>query len=57
MARLCSPLALTTNVIAATGLKEDGTSISQIPSYVTGVPDGTESVSNLTHTQASLRGY
>ncbi|KAM0249019.1 hypothetical protein ACHAQJ_009226 [Trichoderma viride] len=26
-----------------TGLKEEGSSISQIPSYVTGVPDGTES--------------
>ncbi|RFU73726.1 hypothetical protein TARUN_8530 [Trichoderma arundinaceum] len=26
-----------------TGLKQDGTSVSQIPSYVTAVPDGTES--------------
>ncbi|GFP59355.1 glucokinase [Trichoderma asperellum] len=38
-------LAFTTNIniIAESGLKEDGTSLSQIPSYVTAVPDGTES--------------
>lgn len=27
------------------GLEKDGTSISQIPTYVTGVPNGTEKVS------------
>jgi len=27
------------------GLEEDGMSLSQIPTYVTGVPDGTEKVS------------
>lgn len=28
------------------GLKKDGTSISQIPSYVTAVPNGTEKVAS-----------
>jgi hypothetical protein len=30
---------------AAAGLAQDGTSMSQIPTYVTGVPNGTEKVS------------
>jgi hexokinase len=29
------------------GLGKDGTSISQIPTYVTGVPNGTEKVSTI----------
>lgn len=29
------------------GLERDGTSLSQIPTYVTGVPNGTEKVSTL----------
>jgi hypothetical protein len=33
------------------GLKADGTSISQIPTYVTGVPNGTEKVGTTTRTQ------
>ncbi|KAI0203218.1 glucokinase [Astrocystis sublimbata] len=31
------------------GLQKDGTSLSQIPTYVTGVPNGTEKVLSLTH--------
>jgi hypothetical protein len=30
--------------IAAEGLEKDGTSLSQIPTYVTAVPNGTEKV-------------
>jgi len=29
------------------GLEKDGTSMSQIPTYVTGVPNGTEKVARL----------
>ncbi len=31
------------------GLEKDGTSLSQIPTYVTGVPKGTEKVSFESH--------
>jgi hexokinase len=31
------------------GLQKEGTSISQIPTYVTGVPNGTEKVSFASH--------
>ncbi len=31
--------------IAGEGLEKDGTSLSQIPTYVTAVPNGTEKVS------------
>jgi hypothetical protein len=33
------------NSITEAGLAKDGTSMSQIPTYVTGVPNGTEKVS------------
>lgn len=35
---------LTIKTITGEGLEKDGTSLSQIPTYVTGVPNGTEKV-------------
>lgn len=41
---LCNFGQWLTFVRADTGLEQDGTSISQIPTYVTAVPNGTEKV-------------
>ena len=38
-------ILLPSNSITEAGLAKDGTSMSQIPTYVTGVPNGTEKVS------------
>jgi len=40
-------LKLTPSPLPDEGLKKDGTSLSQIPTFVTGVPDGTEKVKTL----------
>lgn len=38
-------ILLQSNSTTEAGLAKDGTSMSQIPTYVTGVPNGTEKVS------------
>lgn len=44
MTQLFDARELTINTITGEGLEKDGTSLSQIPTYVTGVPNGTEKV-------------
>ena len=39
------------------GLRKDGTSLSQIPTYVTGVPNGTEKVFRARHTEPRKAWY